>query len=111
LTFEEEDEAIMSLILDPEEAQIFIVDPHFWSKKTEILIGLDNVYRFTPYVFEIPMALKGRWTSEEIFFIQMDFIGNTGYQQFQFTFDGEKADMQIIGSLNKKTSINARQEE
>jgi CubicO group peptidase (beta-lactamase class C family) len=58
-------------------------------------VGLDNVYRFTPGPFELPMALKGRWESADTFVIYADYIGNTGKSEFRFTFTGDDLNLQI----------------
>ena len=90
LTFQEGAEALMSLTPSPDEAQGFDVDPQFWTNKVEWPIGLDNIYRFTPYYHGIPMALKVWWITEETLVLHNGFIGNTRQLRLQFTFDEMK---------------------
>ena len=99
LTFQEEAEALMSWTLSPDEAEWYlgylsIVNPQYWSK-VEWPVGLDNVYRFTPGPYGIPMRCKGWWESEETFVIHCDLIGNVGRWTNQFTFEGDQVALQI----------------
>lgn len=94
LTFQKETEALMSWTLNPDETQAYLLDLQYWSK-VEWPVGLDNVYRFTPGVYGIPIGLKGYWETETTFVILCDFIGNGGRWRIQFSFEGDQMTLQI----------------
>jgi CubicO group peptidase (beta-lactamase class C family) len=94
LTFQEEAQALLNWTYIPEEGQLSPVDPQD-SNQAEYPVGLDNVYRFAPGDYGIPMGLKGWWQSEETFIIHFDYIGNTGQGQARFTFEGDQVTVQI----------------
>ena len=94
LIFQEGEEALMSWTLNPDETQEYLDDPRYWSKM-EWPVGLDNVYRFTPGLYGIPMGLKGGWETETDFVIHCDFIGNTGRWRIQFSFEDDQVFLQI----------------
>ena len=95
LTFQEEEEALMSWTLNPDESQKYLDDPQYWSK-VEWPVGLDNVYRFTPGAYGIPIGLKGYWETDTTFVILCDFIGNAGRWQMRFAFDGDQLNYKIL---------------
>ncbi len=94
LTFQEETEALMNWILSPDEMQMNLEDSQAWSK-VEWRVGLDNIYRFTPHLYGIPVGLKGWWNSEKSFVIHSDYTGNTGRGRTQFTFKGDQVTTQL----------------
>ena len=99
LTFQEEAQALMSWTLSPDEAQwllgyLAIVSPQYWSK-VEWPVGLDNVYRFTPGPYGIPMRSMGWWESKNAFVIHSDLIGNTERLIIQFIFEGDRVTFQM----------------
>jgi hypothetical protein len=108
LTFQEGEEALMNVTLSPDYAPEIAVDPYFPSQ-VEWPVGLDNVYRFGPNDFGIPMGLKGGWMSEEDFIIDCDFVGNTGWCRMQFTFESDQLTLQIYGDRPLE-KINGRLE-
>jgi hypothetical protein len=89
LTFQEETEALLSLTAstDPLDQQA--------GNQMDWPIGLDNVYRFTPGPYGLPMGLRGRWVSEDAFVIYIDYIGNSGKTEIRFDFEGDDLTMQI----------------
>ena len=110
LTFQEGAEASMSWTLNPDETQEYLIDPQYWSKG-EWPVGLDNVYRFTPGLYGIPMGLKGWWKSEEAFVIHCDYIGNTGRCRIRFIFEGDQVTFQIWENGQALPKFNGRLEE
>jgi len=59
-------------------------------------IGLDNIYRFEPGPYDIPMGLKGWWESEETFVIYVDYIDDTRQDRILLTFQGDQITIQMI---------------
>jgi hypothetical protein len=89
LTFQEETEALLSWTAstDPPDRQA--------ANQVNWPIGLDNVYRFAPGQYGLPMGLRGRWVSEDAFVIYIDYIGDTGKAEIRFDFEGDDLTMQI----------------
>ncbi len=109
LTFQNEKEALQNLTFSPDIAQGAVVDPHFQSQM-EFPVGLDNVYRFGPGGFGIPMGLEGEWISESAFTIECDLIGNTGKCQVRFTFEGDQLTLKVQWRDQPTVIINGRLE-
>ena len=110
LTFKEEAEALLSWTLSSDEAQLLPADPNY-SSHGQSAVGLDNVYRFTPGLYRIPMGLKGWWETEETFVADRDHIGNTGQSRAWFTFEGDQLALQIWENGQPLPKINGRLEE
>ena len=89
LAFQEETEALLSWTASTDSPDRQAANQVNWP------IGLDNVYRFTPGMFGLPMGLRGRWVSEDAFVIYIDYIGNTGKAEIRFDFEGDDLTMQI----------------
>jgi CubicO group peptidase (beta-lactamase class C family) len=85
LTFDKPDEAVFSLQLNPA----------ITGMETLILpVGLDNILRISPGGrFGLPVAMKGRWASENTFIITFDEIGNINNWRISMTFAGEDVDV------------------
>jgi hypothetical protein len=112
LTFPGEAEALFYMTSSLEETQVNPADPQDWWSDVEWPVGLDDVYRLSPGQYGIPMGLKGRWESDESFVIDVDYIGNTGRDRIQFTFQGEQITIEIkTEGVDAVTSINGRLEE
>ena len=109
LTFQEEAEALLNLTISPGAVPEYIVDPLFQSQM-EFPVGLDNVYRFAPYVFGINVGLKGEWLSDDDFVIEYDLIGNTGQGRVQLSFDGDQVTLQIWENKQPLATIDGRLE-
>jgi CubicO group peptidase (beta-lactamase class C family) len=91
LTFQEEMEALFSWTA---HTDIVSLDQQA-ANQGDWPVGLDNVYRFTPGPFGLPMGLRGQWVSEDTFVISIDSIGNTGKTEIRFDFEGDDLTMQI----------------
>jgi len=109
LTFQDEEEASLTLTISPDIAQELVVDPLFQSQM-ELPVGLDNVYRFAPSEFGINAGLKGEWLSEDVFVIDYDLIGNTGQGRLQFTFEGDQFTLKFQGRDQPTVIINGQLE-
>lgn len=94
LNFQGEAEALLHLAFNPDKMQEYQAGPQYWSKVVWP-VGLDNVYRFTPGLYGIPIGLTGYWETEDDFVIHCDFIGNTGRWRIQFSFEGDQVTSQI----------------
>jgi hypothetical protein len=110
LTFQDEEEALLNLTINPDIAQEAVVDPHFQSQM-EFPVGLDNLYRFGPGDFRIPMGSMGEWISEIAFTIESDFIGNTGKGLVRFTFEGDQLTLKVQGRDQPSVIISGRLED
>jgi hypothetical protein len=93
LTFQEGAEALTSLTSSLDETQVDSADPQDWIDETWS-VGLDNVYRFSPGPFGIPIGYKGEWESEETFVLYVDYTGNARRDQVRFTFQGDEITIQ-----------------
>jgi hypothetical protein len=94
LTFHAEREALLSWTGSNDLVRLYRSDPQA-GNQVDWPVGLDNVYRMTPGLYGIPMALRGRWVAEDAFVIHIDAIGNTGKSEFRFNFDGDDLTIQI----------------
>jgi len=111
LNFEEEDETLIIMGTSPGETPEDPADPQDWIY-VEWTVGLDNIYRFSPGPYEIPLGLKGRWESEDTFIIFVDYIDDARRDRIRFTFQGGQITIQITTeAASGVTSINGRLEE
>jgi CubicO group peptidase (beta-lactamase class C family) len=85
-------EAITAGEVDPEPIQI------------EVPLGLDNMYRFTPGDFGMPMGAKGEWEAEDVFLVYLDAIGNVGLQRTRITFEGKEISVELWDDLQNPAS-------
>ena len=88
LNFQEEGEAHIIMTISPGETSGDLTDPQDLNV-VEWQVGLDNIYRFAPSPYNIPMGLRGRWDSEDTFIIFVDYIDDTRRDRIQLTFQGE----------------------
>ena len=66
----------------------------------EILIGLDDVFRFSsgyPRNPGIPAAAKGVWESDDTFVVEYDTMGNIERWEWKISFEGGQATLQMRG--------------
>jgi hypothetical protein len=94
LVFQESAEALLRLTRNLDEIYVDPADSNNW-RDVDLPVGLENIYRFSPGPYGIPMGWKGGWKSDEDFVIYVDNIGNTGRNRIQFTFPGEGITIQI----------------
>jgi hypothetical protein len=89
LSFEEGAEALIIMGTSPGGTPGVLTDPQDWIM-VEWKVGLDNIYRFAPGPFEIPLGLTGRWESEDTFIIFVDYIDDVRRDRIRLTFQGEE---------------------
>ncbi len=64
-------------------------------------VGLDNVYRWSPGRFGIPVAVRGAWQTEETFTLEFNEVGNINDWRFTFTF----RDDHVILTMHETTLL------
>ncbi|MEO6036090.1 MAG: serine hydrolase [Verrucomicrobiota bacterium] len=68
-------------------------------------VGLDGIERFsTDTLISLPFATKGRWLTEDTFFLQLDRVGGINRYDFSLTF--APAGNQVSISLKERTGLN-----
>jgi CubicO group peptidase (beta-lactamase class C family) len=82
LTFSEPDEALLRIT---STGAMTLGDTEY-----EWLIGLDNVERFSPGAFDIPVAGKGSWETDSYFSAQIDETGSFHTWQLGLHFEGDE---------------------
>lgn len=55
--------------------------------QAEWLIGLDSVFRISPELYGLPMAVMGWWESDNIFVLQTDEMGKMQRDRMIMTFE------------------------
>jgi hypothetical protein len=58
-------------------------------------IGLDKVYRFTPFEHGLSMGFTGEWESDNVFVTHRDVIGGYEQERIDTTFEGDQIAIQI----------------
>lgn len=58
-------------------------------------IGLDKVYRFTPFEHGLSMGVKGEWESDNVFVTHRDVIGGYERERIDATFGEDEITIQI----------------
>jgi CubicO group peptidase (beta-lactamase class C family) len=54
-------------------------------------VGLDGVYRLGPYgPFQLPAGAKGKWTSEDEFLLDLNFVANINHYTLKIGFEGDR---------------------
>ncbi|UCD21749.1 MAG: hypothetical protein JSW22_06905, partial [Chloroflexota bacterium] len=82
LTFNEQDEALLGIT---SSGVLTMGDTDY-----EWLIGMDNVERFSPGTFDIPVAAKGSWETDSYFSAQIDETGSYHTWQVGLHFEGDE---------------------
>ncbi|MCP4396716.1 MAG: serine hydrolase [bacterium] len=82
----------------------------------EILIGLDDVFRFSSGYFRnpgIPAAAKGAWESDNTFVLEYDALGNIDRWEWTLSFEGDRVALQMkgIAGTDMAATIAGRLEE
>ena len=82
----------------------------------EILIGLDDVFRFSsgyPRNPGISAAAKGVWESDDTFVVEYDTMGNLERLEWKLTFEGDQVTLQMrgIAGTDIAATITGRLEE
>jgi CubicO group peptidase (beta-lactamase class C family) len=78
LTFnEEKGEALLILGLPENQA-------------LEVLLGLDNVSRFSPGEYGLPVAGEGSWESDNVFVAYVDEVSNVNHYKITHTFQDDQ---------------------
>jgi hypothetical protein len=58
-------------------------------------IGLDKVYRFTPFEYGLTMGVKGEWEADNVFVVHRDVIGGYERERLEATFEEDQITIQI----------------
>jgi CubicO group peptidase (beta-lactamase class C family) len=82
LTFNEQDEALLRIT---SSGVLTMGDTEY-----EWLIGMDNVERFSPGTFDIPVTGKGGWETDDYFSAQIDETGSYHKWQVGLHFEGDE---------------------
>lgn len=85
--------SIMLTFNEPDEALVRITstgDLTMGDTEYEWLIGMDNVERFSPGTFDIPVAGKGSWETDSYFSAQIDETGSYHTWQIGLHFEGDE---------------------
>jgi len=81
----------------------------------EILIGLDNIFRFSsgyPRNPNLPAAAKGMWESDNTFVVEYDSMGNIEREEFKLTFKDNQVTLQMSAiTYEREVTITGRLEE
>ncbi len=82
-----------------EEAEALLNTSFIDGTQVEWLIGLDNVFRFSPgLLYGLPAAAKGGWESDNAFVIHIDEIGRIEQMQINATFEDDQMTLQVLGA-------------
>jgi len=79
----------------PEEAEALVRLSFSDGNQVEWPVGLDNVYRFTPFEYGLSMGLKGWWESDNVFVVQRDVIGGYERERLTTTFEEDQITVEI----------------
>jgi CubicO group peptidase (beta-lactamase class C family) len=94
LTFKDQGEAVLNLALVPGVSD---------KPQLEFRLGLDGVPRLAPGRFDIPVACKGVWKTQDTFVVEIDEVGNINRFSLELTFwDG-----QVTGKIAEKTGLGS----
>jgi CubicO group peptidase (beta-lactamase class C family) len=66
--------------------------------QAEWLIGLDNVFRISPGLYGLPMAVMGGWESDNVFVLHTDDMGKMQRNQISATFEDGLMTIRIAGA-------------
>jgi hypothetical protein len=58
-------------------------------------IGLDKVYRFTPFEYGLTIGVKGEWEAANVFVVHRDVIGGYERERLEATFEEDQITIQI----------------
>lgn len=91
----------VSLTFQDEKEALFVYSAGDF--QFEILVGLDDVYRFSPSFslrgVPVLVAAKGAWESDTTFVIEWDEIGIVNRIRAELTFEGDEVTLQIEAPL------------
>ena len=66
--------------------------------QVEWLIGLDNVFRISPGLYGLPVAVMGGWESDNVFVLQTDEMGKMQQDRISMTFEDSLMAIKIAGA-------------
>ncbi len=66
--------------------------------QVEWLIGLDNVFRISPGMYGLPVAVMGGWKSDNVFVLQTDEMGKMQQDRIEMTFEDSLMAIKIAGA-------------
>jgi CubicO group peptidase (beta-lactamase class C family) len=79
----------------PEQAEAAVSLSFSDGSQVEWPVGLDNLYRFTPFEYGLTMGLKGWWESDNVFVVQRDVIGGYERESLTTTFEEDQIAVEI----------------
>ncbi|MPN09737.1 hypothetical protein SDC9_157029 [bioreactor metagenome] len=80
----------LALTFDEEKGEALLRLGLQENQTSEYLLGLDNVYRFSPGEYGLPVAGKGSWESDNIFVAYVDEIANINHYKVTLTYQGDQ---------------------
>lgn len=66
--------------------------------QVEWLTGLDGVYRISPGLYGLPVAVMGGWESDNVFVLQTDEMGKMQRDKLGLTFEDGLVTMEVAGA-------------
>jgi len=79
----------VSLTFPGREEAVFGVDIVEDNRTLELPVGLDNLFRISPWRFGVPAAAKGFWETDNVFVLNLDEIGNINDWRVRMTFEDD----------------------
>jgi CubicO group peptidase (beta-lactamase class C family) len=70
------------------------VDVKYYGAPLSFPVGLDGVYRLGAYgPFGLTAGAKGKWSSEDEFLLDLNFVANINHYTLKIRFEGDKIDV------------------
>jgi hypothetical protein len=79
----------------PEDAEAVLSLSFADGSQTDWLIGLDNVFRFSPGRYSLTASAKGWWETDNVFVVHLDEIGNIDQRRIGASFEDDQVTLQI----------------
>ncbi|KKG83437.1 serine hydrolase domain-containing protein [Methanosarcina mazei] len=80
----------LSLTFDEEKGEALFTVGVAENQTLEYLLGLDNVYRFSPGEYGLPVAGKGSWESDNVFVAYIDEVANINHYKVTATYQDDQ---------------------
>ena len=80
----------LSLNFDEEKGEALFTVGVAENQTLEYLLGLDNVYRFSPGEYGLPVAGKGSWESDNVFVAYIDEVANINHYKVTATYQDDQ---------------------
>ena len=85
----------LALTFDEEKGEALLRLGLQENQTSEYLLGLDNVYRFSPGEYGLPVAGKGSWESENIFVAYVDEVANVNHYKVTLNYQDDQVTIQL----------------